>query len=184
MIFYRLSSFLQFLDSHGYFLPHLYFSHNAHKNMRFIWENDIFASQILHKIAVLHEISLSFQFLENDALKKYNDNLPRKEKEFRVFSRENIHTICFLNLEKLCCIISMYVLFCGVYVGNSWKCCSNSNIVNLSLGPTISFFLSQMYVVFFFVYSGNLWSFSLSAMAISDEFGTLSPGFESEILGF
>ena len=69
MIFYRLSSFLQFLDSHGYFLPHLYFSHNAHKNMRFIWENDIFASQIPHKIAVLHEISLSFQFLENDALK-------------------------------------------------------------------------------------------------------------------
>ena len=90
--------------------------------MRFIWENDIFASQILHKIAALHEISLSFQFLENDALKKYNDNLPRKEKEFRVFSRENIH-IRFLNLEKLitcflysiieylpkyCFIISMY----------------------------------------------------------------------------
>ena len=52
------------------------------------------------------------------------------------------------------------------------------------LGLLLVFFLSQMYVVFFFVYSGNLWSFSLSAMAISDELGTLSPGFESEILGF
>ena len=78
-------------------------------------------------------------------------------------------------------MLYQFHVFCGVYVGNSWKCCSNSNIVNLSLGPTISFFLSQMYVVFFFVYSGNLWSFSLSAMAISDELGTLSPGFESEI---
>ena len=148
--------------------------------MRFIWENDIFASQILHKIAALHEISLSFQFLENDALKKYNDNLPRKEKEFRVFSRENIHTICFLNLEKLCYIISMYY-----FVEYTLEIVENVVQILTSLiyplGLLLVFFLSQMYVVFFFVYSGNLWSFSLSAMAISDELGTLSPGFESEI---
>ena len=90
MIFYRLSSFLQFLDSHGYFLLHLYFSHNAHKNMRFIWENDIFASQILHKIAVLHEISLSFQFLENDALKKYLMTICHEKKKNFVYFHEKI----------------------------------------------------------------------------------------------
>ena len=52
------------------------------------------------------------------------------------------------------------------------------------LGLLLVFFCPNVCSVFLRLLSGNLWSFSLSAMAISDELGTLSPGFESEILGF